>query len=359
MDRMILDCFERCIMVFYRKKGRKHLPWRKKGITPYEVWVSEIMLQQTQVDRVIDFYVKFLKRFPTIRELSRVSWEKFLPYYQGLGYYNRGRNMLSSAQIICKRYEGKFPEDIEILETLPGIGKYTARAVMSFSKNFDFLAWDINFQRVFGRFFFGSKDTAIDPLEFEGKIVAKKRDFNGAIMDFGSLVCVREPRCNICILQCHCVYFQEKGKGEILKKRENKVFCQKEATVWVFLHKDHKIYYSDNKKIYAPFQVPKRDNTREGIKKYFLKKYGLIVSVRPPHKKDLIQGNPTLFVNAQILLGNYTFSIFEKEEVRKFLKKTFGEGDKIVNSPDKLNTRKVIENKIRSRKGTRKKPKLS
>src|SRR3990167_9371691 len=162
--------FEKMLLDFYQKAGREHLPWRtlrkasprgagKAGkITAYEVWVAEVMLQQTQVSRVISYYKRFLKRFPTVQKLARVSWEKFLPCYQGLGYYTRGRNMLKTAKEIVNKYHGKFPRDKKLLEDLPGIGPYTAAAIMSFAYGDNHLAWDTNLKRVIGRFFFGTKN---------------------------------------------------------------------------------------------------------------------------------------------------------------------------------------------------------
>ena len=313
-----ISFFEKNILIFFEEKGRKHLPWRKKNITLYEVWVSEIMLQQTQVDRVIGFYTKFLQKFPTVRHLAQASWEEFLPYYQGLGYYNRGRNMLRTAVKVVEDFSGRFPDAVDVLETLPGIGKYTARAIVSFTKNADFLSWDTNFARVFGRFFAGSKNAPLDAEVFEGKIHADKRDFNGAIMDFGSLVCVKKPKCEVCPLQTRCVYFREQGKGEQDKKEKEEKFPAKEARVVVFLHKNHQIYYAESVKKYRPFFVGKKWNTREGIKRYFQEKFGLSVSVRPPHKKFFDKGKPVLHVNAQILLGSAPFEEFSKEEVKNF-----------------------------------------
>ena len=106
-----LQFFEATLSDFFTKAGREHLPWRKKSITAYEVWVSEIMLQQTQVSRVVEYYTRFLMRFPTVESLAQVEWEVFLPYYQGLGYYARGRNMIKTAQAVVSQYSGVFPRD--------------------------------------------------------------------------------------------------------------------------------------------------------------------------------------------------------------------------------------------------------
>lgn len=319
INRESITFFEQGILRFYREYGRKHLPWRKKNITLYEVWVSEIMLQQTQVDRVIGFYTRFLERFPTVYVLAQASWEEFLPYYQGLGYYNRGRNMLETARVIVRQHNGIFPSSVSELEKFPGVGIYTARAIASFGKGKNYLAWDTNFSRVFGRFFGGSKDVALEARDFESKICADKRDFNGAIMDFGSLICVRRPKCDACPLKRKCLYFQENGKKEYRKTKKIESFPTKEARVFVFLHKEHKVYYSESVGAYKPFFLDSKNNSREGIKRYFQEKYGLSLSVRPPHRKVFIEGVPTIFVNAQILWGRHNLNGLGKKDVQNFL----------------------------------------
>ncbi len=316
-----IEFFEKHLLDFFKKAGREHLPWRKKQITAYEVWVSEIMLQQTQVARVISYYENFLKRFPTVEELAQASWEEFLPYYQGLGYYARGRNMLKAAQMVVKEYDGKFPRDKKLLESIPGIGPYTAAAIMSFAYGDDHLAWDTNLKRVTGRFFFGSKGAPIDEAEWENRLTIKRKTLNAALMDFGSAICVARPKCGACSLKEKCIYYKEKGNQEsrIMNQELGKEKNPKKRTDWkearavVILHENHKKYYSSVKKEYKPFVLPSGYNTRAGIKKYFKEKHGLDLSVRPPHKKSVIKGKPTLFVNAQILLGEPKFTVFSKE----------------------------------------------
>lgn len=322
--------FEKKIVDFSEKAGREHLPWRKKKITAYEVWVSEIMLQQTQVNRVIEYYTRFLKRFPTVKSLAKVSWEDFLPYYQGLGYYMRGRNMLLTAKTIVKEYAGEFPRDKKMLEGLPGIGPYTASAIMSFAYDDNHLAWDTNLKRVIGRFFLGGKHLITDESIWEDVFQAPKKVLNGALMDFGASLCVARPKCEACMLRSKCVYYVEKGKREVVESRKQKVeskkkwkkekkkYDWKEAEVYVFLHEKHKKYYSSQKKSFQPFILSAGYNTRAGIKKYFQEKYNLILSVRPPHAKKVIGKKLILFVNAQILLGEPVFVVFPKRAVEVY-----------------------------------------
>ncbi len=329
--------FERIVMDFYRKAGREALPWRREGISAYEVWVSEVMLQQTQVSRVIDYYERFLKRFPTVGDLAKASWEDFLPYYAGLGYYRRGRNMLLTAQKVMTEYGGELPCDKQLLMTLPGVGDYTASAILSFAYGENYLAWDTNLKRVVGRFFFGNKDFE----EFDVSFHTHAKELNAALMDFGSAICLGRPKCKTCPLSHYCVYFAEEGSQEQetknkKQKTKNKILRQaqndttevsstirrdwREAQAYVWLHKDHKVYYSSHPKRFEVFVLPSEYNSRAGIKAYFKERYGLDLAVRPPHEKTLISDKTTLFVNAQILLGEPRFTVFSKEDVKAYNK---------------------------------------
>lgn len=339
--------FESMLLDFFGKAGREHLPWRREGISAYEVWVSEIMLQQTQVSRVISYYEKFLVRFPDVESLARASWEEFLPYYAGLGYYSRGRNMLRAAKIVVETFGGEFPRDIKTLQTLPGVGDYTASAIASFAYDANTLAWDTNLRRVVGRFFFGTKD--FEKIQEErngkskdGKNVVVKDDWkntignhfsisakilNAALMDFGSAICTGKPKCAACPLSLRCMFFKEKGERELMTKRRQlrvegkkdrgRNYVWKDARVEVTLHENHRKYFSSLKREYRPFLIPSSHNTRAGIKVWFRERYGLDVSVRPPHGKILIENAPVMFVNVQILSGTHTFAEFSKEELQR------------------------------------------
>lgn len=311
---MNYEFFEQEVLKWFVKNGRKHLPWRKKGIGAYEVWVSEIMLQQTQVSRVIEYYKKFLQRFPTVFDVAAATWEEFYPYYAGLGYYNRGRNMLRAAQVVVEKQKGKFPVTKKELMELPGIGEYTASAILSFGWNKNELAVDTNIKKVFGRVLYGSKFLAVDFEEVKKNVQSPKKYLNAALMDFSSRVCIKTPRCGECPLQSICKYYQTDGQKELVVPKKKQNFSWKEASVYLFLHKNHKEYYSTNKKFYKPFHLSHTSNTRQKIKLYFQKKYGLEISVRPPHKKILVEGKPVMLVNAQVLVGKNSFYSFEITE---------------------------------------------
>ncbi|MEP7162595.1 MAG: hypothetical protein ABI747_02425 [Candidatus Moraniibacteriota bacterium] len=315
--------FRKKLLDFLEKSGREHLPWRKKRITPYEVWVSEVMLQQTQVSRVIGYYEKFLARFPTVEKLSQATWEEFLPYYAGLGYYSRGRNMLKTAQAVMKKHKGKFPKELPELVKLPGIGPYTARAVASFALGAPHLAWDTNLKRVFGRVFRGGKEllTEEDKILFEENLGKDAPRLNAALMDFGSSLCLSRPKCEACMLQSICTYYREGGKKEkkpVKKKRRH--FPLDEAEVVVYLHENHKKYYSSHPKKFVPFHLPAGFADRAGIKEYFKKKFGLELAVRPPSAQAYLRKEPVLLVNAQVLLGTPSFSVFPKSAALEYNK---------------------------------------
>lgn len=319
IQKQKVQFFEEKLADYFVKAGRDFLPWRKARITPYEVWVSEIMLQQTQVSRVVSYYTRFLKKFPTVQKLARATWEEFLPYYDGLGYYARGRNMLLAAEKIVTEYKGVFPRNKEELQKIPGIGSYTASAIMSFAYGDSHLAWDTNLKRVVGRFFYGSKKATIDEVWFEKTFVTKRRELNASLMDFGSSLCVGRPKCNTCPLASKCMYFKEDSAQEIQAKKEKKLFPDSQAErVIVILHERHQKYFSVARHQYQPFILPAGYVTRVAIKEWFMKEYGLTLAVRPPHARVVQKDKKTLLVNAQILEGDYQFSVFPKEALRGY-----------------------------------------
>ena len=156
------------LLDWYEKNGKHNFPWRQYEVVEnlwYRVWLAEILLQQTQADRVIPFYNNILWKYPTIHSLGMASYEEFFPYYQWLGYYSRARNLLKTAKIISKEYSGIFPKDKKILKKLPGIGEYTARAILAFGYNEPILAWDTNLETIFSRYYTWAKNIKLSELE--------------------------------------------------------------------------------------------------------------------------------------------------------------------------------------------------
>ncbi len=187
---------------------RRDLPWRRTH-DPYAILVSEVMLQQTQVDRVIPKYTAWLKTFPTIQTLARAPLQKVLKLWSGLGYNSRGKRLRDLAQTVTGEYHGKIPDNVEQLEKLPGIGPYTARAVASFAFGLNEPVIDTNVRRVISRIFFGVRGPKKkQQLQESVESLAPKNnlhDWNAALMDFGALVCqARRPKCEICPVQQYC-----------------------------------------------------------------------------------------------------------------------------------------------------------
>ncbi|WP_244670037.1 A/G-specific adenine glycosylase [Coxiella endosymbiont of Amblyomma nuttalli] len=219
----ILDWFERC--------GRHDLPWQSNA-TPYRVWVSEIMLQQTRVSTVIPYFQHFIKSFPTIEALALTKIDNVLAHWSGLGYYARARNLHLTAQIIYKDHRGHFPKTVAALSALPGIGRSTAGAILSLGMNKYAIILDGNIKRVLARFCAidipTNQYTGINLLwNFAEKYTPKNRcwDYNQAMMDIGAIICTRtKPKCILCPLKTGCVAYQQSRQVEfpIKKQKSNR-----------------------------------------------------------------------------------------------------------------------------------------
>ena len=202
-------------------KNKRTLPWRDHP-DPYAVWVSEIMLQQTRVDTVISYFENWMRLFPTVHALAKASERSVLNAWEGLGYYSRARNLHKAAKIVADEYNGRLPQDLELLIRLPGIGRYTVGAIASISFGMDEPALDGNLKRVYTRLF--DISTPIDSSAGEKQLweIAKNNlpkgragDFNQALMDLGATICVPKiPRCGICPVMSECVAYKNKTQEQ-------------------------------------------------------------------------------------------------------------------------------------------------
>ncbi len=203
--------FSAALLAWYDRHGRKDLPWQQDP-TPYRVWVSEIMLQQTQVTTVIPYYERFMARFPQIGSLAAASLDEVLQHWAGLGYYARARNLHKSAQIIQHDHGGKFPDTREALQALPGIGRSTAAAILALSAHQRHAILDGNVKRVLSRFHAvegwpGNAGVARRLWELADQHTPRQRvaDYTQAIMDLGATVCTRSsPQCRRCPVSAGC-----------------------------------------------------------------------------------------------------------------------------------------------------------
>ena len=193
------------------KKNKRNLPWRKTR-DPYAIWISEIMLQQTQVTTVIPYYQKFLKSFPTLRHLAIANLSKVLKAWEGLGYYSRARNLHCASQVILSHFHGKIPDTLKDLLNLPGIGRSTAGAILSFAFDTEAPILDGNAKRVLSRLFAilgspGKRKTEQLLWEISESLIPKgySNPFNQALMDLGSMLCTTKgPQCPHCPLHRFC-----------------------------------------------------------------------------------------------------------------------------------------------------------
>jgi A/G-specific adenine glycosylase len=212
------------LLPWYRR-ARRRLPWRAvdEAPDPYRVWVSELMLQQTRVETVIPYFVRFLERFPDVRRLAAAPEEEVLALWAGLGYYSRARSLHRAARALVEERSGLFPDDVESWMALPGVGRYTAGAIVSIAFGKPAPILDGNVARVLTRLYGLRGDPRAGTLNRElwrtaERILPRRSisDFNQALMELGALVCTpRSPRCLVCPLREDCAAHRE-GLQEIL-----------------------------------------------------------------------------------------------------------------------------------------------
>jgi A/G-specific adenine glycosylase len=214
--------FRRALLAWHKLHGRHDLPWRGRH-DPYGVLVSEFMLQQTTVATVLPYYRRFLRAFPTLGKLAEAPLERVLELWSGLGYYARARNLHSTAKIVVLKYDGRFPESREEIETLPGVGPYTAGALLSFIHDKPEALVDGNVERVLARIWGISGDVKSPRIRKRIWALARRlvppsggRLFNAALMDLGSLVCrPAAPDCPACPFRRSC-RARALGRQEVL-----------------------------------------------------------------------------------------------------------------------------------------------
>jgi A/G-specific adenine glycosylase len=229
------------------KKNKRDLPWRKTR-DPYAIWVSEIMLQQTQVTTVIPYYQKFLKSFPTLRHLAKANLSKVLKVWEGLGYYSRARNLHRASQIVLNHFHGKIPDTLKDLLSLPGIGRSTAGAILSFAFHKEAPILDGNAKRVLSRLFAvsgspGERKTEQLLWEISESLIPKgySNPFNQALMDLGSIICTpKYPRCPKCPLRHLCKGYLS-GEPEIYPLRIIKKAIPHIAAASAVIERDGKV----------------------------------------------------------------------------------------------------------------------
>jgi len=245
--------FSNSILNWFAKYGRKDLPWQIKP-TPYSVWVSEIMLQQTQVKTVIPYYQKFMRTFPSLDDLAAASEDEVLALWSGLGYYSRGRNLHKAAQLLknpdySNQTQQGFPVTVAELELLPGIGRSTAGAILALSLNKRAAILDGNVKRVLARCFaipgWPGKSTTLKQLWEIAELLtpeSKVKDYTQAMMDLGATVCSRSnPDCEECPLGTICIARKQDMQSAYPGKKVKKALPEKHQYFYLLMDGNNNI----------------------------------------------------------------------------------------------------------------------
>lgn len=237
--------FARAVLDWYQQYGRKELPWQQNK-TLYQVWLSEVMLQQTQVATVIPYFERFIAAFPDVVTLANAPIDEVLHLWTGLGYYARARNLHKAAVIIRDQYQGEFPTEFEQVWQLPGVGRSTAGAILSSCLNAPYPILDGNVKRVLARHFAqggwaGEKRVSDRLWQYSEQVTPTEQvaDFNQAMMDLGAMVCTRsKPKCGLCPLQISCLANQQQNWQAYPGKKPKKSLPEKQAYFLILQQQD-------------------------------------------------------------------------------------------------------------------------
>jgi A/G-specific adenine glycosylase len=243
-----VSSFSSKLIHWQQSNGRHHLPWQNTR-DPYAIWLSEIMLQQTQVATVIPYYLRFLRHFPDIGRLASASLDDVLAQWSGLGYYSRAQNLHQAAKRVVSHYDGAFPAEYQAILRLPGIGRSTAGAIAVFAYGARCAILDGNVKRIFARYFGiegypGERKTEIllwqkaeELLPGEAKASNSGIEaYTQALMDLGATVCTRvKPKCAVCPLSFHCIALHNNGIGRLPAPRPRKPLPEKETALLILM----------------------------------------------------------------------------------------------------------------------------
>ena len=240
-----MTAFANAIIAWQKQHGRHDLPWQNTT-NPYAIWVSEIMLQQTQVTAVIGYYAKFMARFANIHALSSATQEEVLQYWSGLGYYSRARNLHNAAQKIVDEFNGEFPQNFDGILSLPGIGRSTAAAISTFAFNKPQPILDGNVKRVFARHFLVVGWPSSPKIEQQMWQIALQENpaenaiaYTQGLMDLGATLCTRsKPKCTQCPINSSCQAFAQNMTHKLPTPKARKILPEKSTIMLVMMNGD-------------------------------------------------------------------------------------------------------------------------
>jgi A/G-specific adenine glycosylase len=318
-----MKSFADLLIAWHAKSGRHHLPWQQSK-DPYSVWVSEIMLQQTQVTTVIDYYNRFMKKFPTIKALANADEEEVMQLWSGLGYYRRARFLHEGAQMIVGEMEGNFPSEFDMMMKIPGIGRSTAGAIAAFSFNQKKAILDGNVKRVLSRYFLISEWTGLPQTEkklwhyAESLLPNKNIDtYTQALMDLGATLCNKKPQCNLCPLKKTCLAFQ-KSKVHLIPipRPQKKIPTESTYMMIIKYHDEILLVKRPQSGIWGGlWSLPQHENKSITPKTWVKKHFGLEASLL---EKDLKAS--TTFTHFKL---DITYSILEAKSQRSKIPHTW------------------------------------
>ena len=305
--------------------NKRSLPWRNNVSLQkrqYYTLVSEFMLQQTQVVTVIPYFNRFIKDIPSFKILAKVKNKKLLKLWEGLGYYSRVRNLKKTAQIVIKNFSGKLPVNFESLITLPGIGTYTANAILAIAFNKPYIPLDGNIERVLKRYLHLKKvreiqkDNLIKKKSIFG-ISSRSRDYAQALMELGALICKpTNPLCNKCPISKKCKSFKKNDFNltKKIKKRIDKYFLLKvyKKNQKYLLIKNTKFKFLKNLTIFPMKELSKPKNFNENLN---FKMSNINMNIKIQYLKDSRKFQSPYWVNKK-KLDNYMLPSFTKKIVK-------------------------------------------
>ncbi|MFI5152643.1 MAG: A/G-specific adenine glycosylase [Chitinophagales bacterium] len=311
---MTLPAFTRKLLKWNKKENSRQMPWKYEK-DPYKIWLSEIILQQTRVKQGHPYYEKFLRYFPTVRDLAAAPRRKVFKLWEGLGYYNRCRNLIETANKIVKDYKGKFPDSFKKISALKGIGPYTAAAIGSFAFKLPYPVVDGNVHRVLSRYF--GITTGADQAtgrKFYASLAFALLDkknpdiYNQAIMDFGAVICKpRNPLCETCIQSEDCMAYQN-GWVDILPVKKIK---QSRRLRWFYYF----IFENDSGQLFI------RRRNDEDIWKHLYEFY-LLESDRSLNKEKLYDSISLLFGREAYRIKSFS-KVFKQELTHQIIQGQF------------------------------------
>ena len=305
--------------------NKRSLPWRKKVSLKkkqYYTLISEFMLQQTQVTTVIPFFNRFIKNLPSIDSLAKVNEKRLIKLWEGLGYYSRARNLKKTAKIIIKNFDGKLPNNFEDLLTLPGVGNYTANAILAIAFNKPNIPLDGNIERVLKRYLYLKKKKEIqkDYLLQKKTIFGttlRSSDYAQALMELGALICKpNNPICNQCPIRNNCKSFRKKDftLAKNIKKNKEKYFILKvyKKDQRYLLIKNTKFNFLKNLSIFPMEELTNPKNFNENLN---FKMSNMNMNIKIQYSKDNQKYSSAYWFDRK-KLGNYILPSFTKKVVQ-------------------------------------------